>query len=56
MTTPCIIFDIDGTLANITHRLHHVRLMAGSKAFFGEVEVLLKETVSLKHNAPPLAY
>ena len=28
--TPLYIFDLDGTLANIEHRLHHVRLRVGS--------------------------
>lgn len=29
--TPLYIFDLDGTLANIEHRLHHVRLRKGSR-------------------------
>jgi len=29
--TPLYIFDLDGTLANIEHRLHHVRIRKGSR-------------------------
>ncbi len=34
MTTPCILVDIDGTIADIRHRLHHIRDGADWDAFF----------------------
>lgn len=33
MKTKAIIVDIDGTIANITHRLHHVKQPNGKKNF-----------------------
>lgn len=35
MNAPLYIFDLDGTLADIRHRLHHVRLLPGSKVKAG---------------------
>ena len=43
MTTPCYIFDIDGTIADGDHRLHHIVREAGDarpknwRAFFSAV-------------------
>ena len=38
MTTPCYIFDIDGTLADCSHRLHHIQKQPKDwTAFFAEV-------------------
>jgi len=40
MTTPCYVFDIDGTIADGDHRLHHIVREAGDarpknwRAFF----------------------
>ena len=31
-----IICDIDGTIADLTHRLHHIKLAPGSRVKFGE--------------------
>jgi len=38
MTTPCYIFDIDGTLADCSHRVHHIQKQPKDwTAFFAEV-------------------
>jgi phosphoglycolate phosphatase-like HAD superfamily hydrolase len=36
---PCFVFDIDGTLADCTHRLHHIQKQPKDwKSFFGAVK------------------
>jgi phosphoglycolate phosphatase-like HAD superfamily hydrolase len=47
MTGRCYIFDLDGTLADLTHRLHHIK--GGKKdwrAFFSHDEVLKDEPIA----------
>lgn len=39
MENPCYIFDIDGTIADLSHRLHHIQKMPKDwRAFFASCE------------------
>jgi len=39
MSQPCYLFDIDGTVADLRHRLHHIKIAPKNwNAFFAEVK------------------
>lgn len=42
-STPAYIFDIDGTLANLSHRLHFIERVPKDWAMFFDIDTVLKD-------------
>ena len=63
MTTKCWIFDIDGTLADCSHRLHHIQKTPKNwTAFFAEVrwdapiKHMVELAMQLERGADPIVF